>query len=144
MGGLQGFHLGFGILGVIGSLSRRSPSATNTSHESGMVHLESQSIVWSVGMSKGDGSNPKWGRNGYSMGRVLSLTWCRSLGYGDLRFEYMRLGLCGSQGNIQSERMHLAYALEKMSVFTAGSHWTGICISSGVPMFEFRYAELSR
>ena len=54
------------------------------------------------------------------MGRILNLMWYRSLGCGDLQPEYMRLGSSDSQGNIQSEMMHVAHAQERMSVLTAG------------------------
>ena len=56
--------------------------------------------------------------------------WYRSLGYGDLLSEYMKLGSCGSQGNVQSEMMHGAHAQERMSVFTEGGRWTRIRLGS--------------
>ena len=90
-----------------------------------------------------DGSNPKSGRTGYYVGRISNFfkLWCKRFGYGDLWYECMRLGSCGSQGKVQSNMMHVLCAQERMSVFTEGSHRKGIFLWSvfflGLPMFEF-------
>ena len=73
LGGFLGFHLRYRIHGVIWLLSGRTSSVAYTFHESGMVHMMSQSDVWSVGMKMDDGSNPKWRRTGYSSWRIFDL-----------------------------------------------------------------------